>query len=206
MVSDAGIPKLTNFGLFQVVDLIVGKTDSMTTNPAFSSIRWSAPETLLDGSPGDSRTEKSDVYALAITCIEVGNTVEYINVISSQLMIFSKLILLEEPYQGLSDEQVFKHVVIDGKILARPSRKVKYSPNDPFWHVLTICWSIRPHERPNIVAFRRKLAEFSNASVVAFRRKFAGFGNTSTRNDGTRKKWVRCPAWIGRLKRALRNQ
>ncbi|KAF8487597.1 kinase-like domain-containing protein [Gautieria morchelliformis] len=164
MVTDTGTPRLINYGLFQVVGLIMAKTGSITTSLP-SSIRWSAPETLIADSPVQSKSEKSDVYAFASTCIE--------------------LILLEEPYQGLSDPQVLKHVLVDGNVLARPSMKIKYSPNDPFWYFLTICWSVRPQERPNIVAFRRKLAEFSNVP---------------TRADGTRKTCFKWPRWSDRTK------
>jgi hypothetical protein len=78
-------------------------------------------------------------------------------------MIFSKLILLKAPYEGLSDEEVLRHVLIDGKFIARPALHLKYSPSDAFWHFLTTCWSLHREERPNVVAFRRKLAEFSNS-------------------------------------------
>jgi serine/threonine protein kinase len=81
MIDNGGHPRLINFGLFQVVGEI---TEKMGSSPPSSSIRWSAPEVLIGGPPLHARTEKSDVYALACTYIEVGNTVESLNVIGPQ--------------------------------------------------------------------------------------------------------------------------
>ena len=67
MVGDDGIPKLIDVGISQMVDVYAERMGYATSTFA-SSLRWSAPE-LLAGYP---KSEKSDVYALASTYIEVG--------------------------------------------------------------------------------------------------------------------------------------
>ena len=95
----------------------------------------------------------------------------------------SKLIMLEAPYQGLSDQQVLEHVVIDKRFPVRPSLKTKYLSDD-LWSLLTTCWNTQPQDRPNIVAVRRKLAEvIENDSRGTVLKRKRGF------------KW---PAWIER--------
>jgi Protein tyrosine and serine/threonine kinase len=106
MIDNAGHPRLMDFFLVQGVGSIAEK---MGSSPASSSIRWSAPEDLIGDPPLHSRTEKSDVYAFACTYIEVGNT-GISKCHRPSIVIFSKLILLKAPYQGLSDQEVSRHV------------------------------------------------------------------------------------------------
>ena len=159
MVSDVGAPCLTDFHLFHAREGLEDKEGYPVKSLA--SLRWSAPEiwiSVIGDSPISSKTEKSDIYALASTCIEVGAILIYIQCIGSQSIILLQMILLEAPYQGLSDQQVLEHVAIDKKFPERPSLKTKYFSND-LWDCLKSCWSTRPQDRPNIVAVRRQLAE-----------------------------------------------
>ncbi|KAF8581435.1 kinase-like protein, partial [Ramaria rubella] len=139
MVTDEGIPRLIDFGLTQVIDEYAEATGYTTSNLA-SSLRWSAPELLVGDSPISSKSEKSDVYAFASTCIEI--------------------MTLECPYVGLRDPQVLQRVLMDNKIPARPPMEAKWSPSDELWDFLTTCWRKDREDRPNIVAVQRKLAEF----------------------------------------------
>lgn len=70
MVSDEGTPKLVDFGLAQVIDGF-SEVTGYTTSHLASSLRWSAPELLIGDSPVSSKSDKSDIYAFASTCIEV---------------------------------------------------------------------------------------------------------------------------------------
>ena len=71
MISDEGTPKLIDFGLAQVIDDFAEAT-GYTTSSFATSLRWSAPELLIGVSSLPPKTKKSDVYAAASTCIEVG--------------------------------------------------------------------------------------------------------------------------------------
>jgi serine/threonine protein kinase len=70
MVSDKGTPRLVDFGIFMIADDVAETTGHHNTSVA-SSLRWSAPEILVID-PLISKSEKSDVYAFASTCVEVG--------------------------------------------------------------------------------------------------------------------------------------
>ena len=85
MVSDAGTPCLTDFGVFQLLDGAVERTGD--SYRSLASLRWSAPEiciSVVSDSPVSAKTEKSDVYALASTCIEVGSMIISTHRIASQ--------------------------------------------------------------------------------------------------------------------------
>lgn len=78
MVSEKGTPRLIDFGIFRTSNDPVERT-GFETAILTSSLRWSAPEILAFDSPITSKSEKSDVYAFASTCIEVRNS-PYLNV------------------------------------------------------------------------------------------------------------------------------
>ena len=60
-------------------------------------VRWLSPESLKDG----RFTTKSDVFAFGI-------------------VIYEMLTLGQQPYAGLANEQVFKYVCVQRRIMAPP--------------------------------------------------------------------------------------
>lgn len=89
-------------------------------------VRWMSPESLADG----VFTTDSDVWSYGIVLWEMAT-------------------LAEQPYQGLSNEQVLQFVISRGT-LTRP----KDCP-DLLWEIMQFCWCWKPINRPtfgNIVA------------------------------------------------------
>jgi len=86
----------------------------------FLPVRWMAPESLKDG----IYTAQSDVWSFGVVLWEICT-------------------LGEQPYQGLSNEQVFKFVK-GGGIQERPDN----CPEDLF-SVMTLCWNWNPKSRPS---------------------------------------------------------
>lgn len=65
MVGDGNKPKLIDFGVSRIVGV-----SGFTTSGNGTSWAWAAPELLQDDAP---KTQKSDIYALASTFVEVGS-------------------------------------------------------------------------------------------------------------------------------------
>lgn len=74
---------LSDFGLSQVIDDLVGPSGN-TTSTLQGSIRWQAPELMLDDESNQTLrlTFSSDVWSFACTAYEVGG---YIHEPSAQL-------------------------------------------------------------------------------------------------------------------------
>lgn len=68
MVDDTGHAKLIDFGLSRLLDAVVGPSGFTRSTVSFS-VRWSAPELVLDN---DAQvTTATDVYGLASTALQV---------------------------------------------------------------------------------------------------------------------------------------
>ncbi|XP_056638936.1 insulin receptor-like isoform X1 [Diorhabda sublineata] len=83
-------------------------------------VRWMAPESLADG----VFTTDSDVWSYGIVLWEIAT-------------------LGEQPYQGLSNEQVLQFVISRGR-LTRPQEC-----SDLLYDIMRSCWSWRPSDRPS---------------------------------------------------------
>ncbi|KAF9260395.1 kinase-like protein [Marasmius fiardii PR-910] len=81
---------------------------------------WCAPEVLREG----SFTQKSDIYAYGILCYEA----------------FTRCV----PFDGLSEDELYKVVVDQKQCPQRPPRVDESIP----WEVLKRCWSQDPSSRP----------------------------------------------------------
>ncbi|XP_047223967.1 insulin receptor a [Girardinichthys multiradiatus] len=82
-------------------------------------VRWMAPESLKDG----VFTAHSDCWSFGVVLWEIST-------------------LAEQPYQGLSNEQVLKFVM-DGGILDRPDNCA-----DRLHNLMQLCWQYNPKMRP----------------------------------------------------------
>ncbi|CAE6471417.1 unnamed protein product [Rhizoctonia solani] len=125
LVSDDGIPVLTDFGNSIYSDQSMRFTE--TTSSSSITVRWSAAE-LITGL--GAHTEASDVYALAMTIYEV---------LAGIL-----------PYDGLREHTIIYLVVTQSKPPTRPkSIPDGKEAGDQLWDLLLRCWSFEPEKRPN---------------------------------------------------------
>ncbi|XP_054837014.1 insulin receptor-like isoform X1 [Eublepharis macularius] len=85
-------------------------------------VRWMAPESLKDG----VFTSYSDVWSFGVVLWEISS-------------------LAEQPYQGLSNEQVLKFVM-DGGCLERPENCA-----ERLHSLMQMCWQYNPKMRPSFV-------------------------------------------------------
>ncbi|XP_074651853.1 insulin-like peptide receptor [Tubulanus polymorphus] len=82
-------------------------------------VRWMSPESLRDG----VFSSQSDVWSYGVVLWEMAT-------------------LAAQPYQGLTNEQVLKYV-IDGNLMKKPE-----GCPDKLFSLMTLCWQIRPKQRP----------------------------------------------------------
>uniref|UniRef100_A0A667Z5F6 Tyrosine-protein kinase receptor n=1 Tax=Myripristis murdjan TaxID=586833 RepID=A0A667Z5F6_9TELE len=85
-------------------------------------VRWMSPESLKDG----VFTTNSDVWSFGVVLWEVAT-------------------LAEQPYQGLSNEQVLRFVM-EGGLLEKP----QYCP-DMLFELMRMCWQYNPKMRPSFL-------------------------------------------------------
>lgn len=126
VVNVDGIPKLTDFGLAQMVRA-EDSTERSSSSSVGGTARWMAYEQICPIAP-DTVCQKpnasSDVYSLGMTLYE----------------IFSGKL----PFAELRNDAQVIHAIMQGKL---PER----TPNafsDPVWKLLNQCWRRNPHERP----------------------------------------------------------
>ncbi|XP_053722532.1 insulin-like growth factor 1 receptor isoform X1 [Synchiropus splendidus] len=85
-------------------------------------VRWMSPESLKDG----VFTTNSDVWSFGVVLWEIAT-------------------LAEQPYQGLSNEQVLRFVM-EGGLLEKP-----HSCPDLLFELMRLCWQYNPKMRPSFV-------------------------------------------------------
>jgi len=143
LVDDSGSPRITDFGLSRL-----RSTQAYSTQLSFTSggtQRFQAPELMWPASfQGDGTTEggiyyctgdpttRSDVYALAMTCIQVFTG--------------------DAPFQGLREQQIMFAVV---NADTRPKRPVDAlgELHDDHWRLIQRAWARHPKDRLDMSAF-----------------------------------------------------
>ncbi|XP_071753466.2 insulin-like growth factor 1b receptor [Centroberyx gerrardi] len=93
-------------------------------------VRWMSPESLKDG----VFTTNSDVWSFGVVLWEVAT-------------------LAEQPYQGLSNEQVLRFVM-EGGLLEKP----QHCP-DMLFELMRMCWQYNPKMRPSFVEIISSIKE-----------------------------------------------
>jgi len=143
LVDDSGAPRISDFGLSRLRN-----THAFSSQMSFTSggtQRFQAPELMWpasfqsDGNAQDTAnyctgepTTRSDVYALAMTCIQVFTG--------------------EPPFQGVREEQVMFGVV---NAHLRPERPVDAlgELHDDHWRLIQRSWVHHPKDRLSMSAF-----------------------------------------------------
>ncbi|KAH8111290.1 kinase-like domain-containing protein, partial [Phellopilus nigrolimitatus] len=127
LIHDDGHPLLSIFGLSRIEAVFSATTGS--THGA-GSLRWQAPELLYPSKYGGNgrHTIQSDIYAFAMTCIEV----------------FTDAV----PFKGMSDAEVITTVLNDGRPDQPPFDASGRGPAE-VWELVTKCWHPLGSERPS---------------------------------------------------------
>ncbi|VDN52411.1 unnamed protein product [Dracunculus medinensis] len=126
MVSEDDSVKIGDFGMAR--DIYYHEYYK-PTGKRLMPVRWMAPESLKDG----KFTMKSDVWSYGI-------------------VLYEMLTLAQQPYSGISNEDVFNYIGVSRRILTRPTG----CPD--FWYGLMVeCWKYDPRDRPDFVQILGKL-------------------------------------------------
>jgi len=142
LISSRGRACLADFGLATTKD--TRPVDmTKTTVQSVGTMRWRAPELLLDDKPN---TYASDVYAFAMVCYEM----------------FSG----EYPFCNLSDFK-FPPALMQGNRPSRPSHILSGTRglNDDVWHLVEGCWNQYPKDRPTTVQIVKTLWDLPNRTL-----------------------------------------
>ncbi|KEP46497.1 tyrosine kinase family catalytic domain protein [Rhizoctonia solani 123E] len=119
LVSSDGIARISDFD-FSVMSEASSLMFSESSNTRSGSIRWVAPEMLVDETP--KRTKESDVYALGMVGIE----------------IFTG----EVPYPNCRMDFTVMATVTRGTLPTRPTDRLKNDEQGNLvWELLLKCWS-----------------------------------------------------------------
>ncbi|XP_062453725.1 insulin receptor-related protein [Rhea pennata] len=93
-------------------------------------VRWMSPEALKDG----IFNTHSDVWSFGVVLWEIAT-------------------LAEQPYQGMSNEQVL-HFVMDNGVLERPE-----NCPDQLHELMCLCWQQNPRQRPSFVQLLERIKD-----------------------------------------------
>jgi serine/threonine protein kinase len=114
--------------------------NSMTTD----GWRWRAPE-LMSGPALERVTKASDVYAFAMTVIEV--CFYHLSHKRSDAKKLSQITSGQVPFSHIRNDASVVYAVVSG---GRPKRQHCPQVNDDIWAILEKCWDADPDKRPSI--------------------------------------------------------
>jgi len=125
---------LSDFGLSQVIGDLVGPSAS-TTNNVGGSVRWQAPELVLEDEniQGFRLTFNSDIWAFACTAYE---------------LLTSRL-----PYHHRQRDFTVIHDIMRGIKPGKADARLTCAPmpQDEIWLLLDKCWSVPADTRPKMI-------------------------------------------------------
>ncbi|KAF8635764.1 hypothetical protein AX17_003863, partial [Amanita inopinata Kibby_2008] len=121
VLMNNGVPQLTDIGLTHIIDY-----HDFTAVSPFKRARWMGPDVLSADEGVEIYTQSSDVYALAMTILEV----------------FSGM----PPFPNRRSTMVVMRDVVNG---VRPRRPEEPPIPDAVWCLLQFCWFQNPEERPS---------------------------------------------------------
>ncbi|XP_042296706.1 insulin receptor-related protein isoform X2 [Sceloporus undulatus] len=132
MVSEDFTVKIGDFGMTRDIY----ETDYYRkTGKGLLPVRWMSPEALKDG----LFNTHSDIWSFGVVLWEIAT-------------------LAEQPYQGMSNEQVL-HFVMDSGVLERPE-----NCPEKLHELMTWCWQQNPRLRPSFTQILERIKEDMNSS------------------------------------------
>ncbi|KAG8755376.1 hypothetical protein FRC11_006082, partial [Ceratobasidium sp. 423] len=137
LVSEDGEIKLSDFDHSILSDCTL--VFSTTTNFGGGTLRWMAPELVVpeDDEAPCHRSKKTDVYSLAMTCLEI---------ITGQV-----------PYAEYSHDGAIYKAKDKNKHPNRPQELLGSERSDAMWTLLEECWNHDPSMRPTAAEFLGRL-------------------------------------------------
>ncbi|CUA69951.1 hypothetical protein RSOLAG22IIIB_08794 [Rhizoctonia solani] len=141
LVLPDGTVVLSDFGNAKFLGRSIQFTE--TTRHLSLSVRWAAPELLLNS---EEPSKAADVYALGMTILEV---------------ITNKL-----PYDGKTD-LVIVSLICQGKHPERPEKYIPFRSRDGnrCWGLLRHCWEYEPGNRPQVVEVARRIQQITEKGL-----------------------------------------
>ncbi|CAE6399575.1 unnamed protein product [Rhizoctonia solani] len=141
LVSSEGVAQLTDFGISKTPPANIAF--STTTLVQALSARWASPELLQDY----AKSEKSDIYALGMTMLE----------------IFTG----EIPYSEIQNDLAIVTKIVQGIPPVRPLDKIKNTGSgDRTWELLLSCWVLTPELRPSALQVVESLVNISSTIAI----------------------------------------
>jgi len=133
LITRSGHGVLTDFGLSQVIEDLMGPSGN-TTSTIQGSVRWQAPELMLDDDNNQKvqLTSSSDVWSFACTAYE---------------LLTGKL-----PYHNRQRDYSVIHDILNGVKPGRPDANQANAPGpqDKIWQLLDRCWTVLADARPQM--------------------------------------------------------
>ncbi|KAG9005044.1 hypothetical protein FRB94_001867 [Tulasnella sp. JGI-2019a] len=127
LVDSSGDAALCDFGLAKLMKDC--PTSFTTSNVGMGTLRWCAPELLLEGS--ENKTQATDVWAFAGLALEI--------------------LTGRVPFYNYNNDVWITVAISQGLIPARKDY-VELPEDNKFWDVLEACWRTDPSERPSMAA------------------------------------------------------
>ncbi|KAG9009180.1 hypothetical protein FRB93_005676 [Tulasnella sp. JGI-2019a] len=135
LVKDCGQAALWDFGLARILQ--TRRTGLTTSGIGQGGLGFVAPEIMAEDGHKDSKTTKSDVYA-------VGGLI--LNVLSGQL-----------PFHHLGPLRIMQ-LASQGEIPPQ-NKHPEIDPNATIWDLMERCWKLKPKDRPDMHQVCRELEE-----------------------------------------------
>lgn len=133
---EQNIVKITDFGLSQHSELYKVTPDAAITTTSIIPTRYAAPELLKSPLNKSNRTEKSDVFSMAVLMWEA----------------YNKCVA---PWENVGNDDDVANKVKAGERLPR-----SHNCTDRYWSLITKMWSESPDDRPNFKQIRKLLNEY----------------------------------------------
>jgi len=138
MISNNGVPYLTDFGIVFIID-----HNEFTTSKIAGPARWTAPESLDPPEAEDAcpYTKESDTYAFAMTAVEVSTG--------------------KAPFADKRNDSSVIFFVIDG---GRPTMPDILETREPICSMIKQSWDGNPRKRPTAAEICKTMDGELNAS------------------------------------------
>ncbi|KAJ3740233.1 kinase-like domain-containing protein, partial [Lentinula detonsa] len=162
LITDDGRAILSDFGLSQVIEDLVGPTGITPSVFAAGPIRWQSPELLMDVSETCRPQLPDDVWSFGCTAYEAGIILSshYQNIELKQSMCDIQLLTGSVPYHFRLRDSTVIHDIQAGVPPPGVEENNLHRGDGGIWDLMNDCWISSPVERikmPQVVNRLREL-------------------------------------------------